>query len=58
MGNRRKNSVHIGINLSEEEREILEMYAVQENRTKSDVIREFIRELKPKLKVSYQEPTE
>lgn len=56
MGTKRKNSVHIGINLSEEEREILELYAVQENRTKSDVIRDLIRGLKPKLKTMYQEP--
>lgn len=58
MGTKRKNSVHIGINLSEEEREILEMYAVQKNRTKSDVIRELIRELKPKLKPMYNASVE
>lgn len=50
MGTKRKNSVHIGINLSEDEREILEMFARKENRTKSDVIRDLIRSLKPKLK--------
>lgn len=50
MGNKRKDSVHIGFNLSEEEREILELYAQQENRTKSDVLRQLIRELRGKLK--------
>ncbi len=50
MGNKRKSSVHIGFNLSEEEREILELYAHQENRTKSDVLRQLIRELKGRLK--------
>ena len=50
MGNKRKESVHIGFNLSEEEREIIEMYARQENRTKSDVLRQLIRELKGKLR--------
>ena len=58
MGTKRKNSVHIGINLSEEEREILEMYVVQKNRTKSDVIRELIRELKSRLKPTYKAPIE
>ena len=51
MGNKRKDSVHIGFNLSEEEREVLELYAQQENRTKSDVLRQLIRELIPKLKL-------
>lgn len=50
MGNKRKDSVHIGFNLSEQEREVLELYAQQENRTKSDVLRQLIRELKGKLK--------
>lgn len=51
MGNKRKDSVHIGFNLSEEEREILELYAQQENRTKSDILRQSIRELRGKLKL-------
>ena len=51
MGDKRKDSVHIGFNLSEEEREILELYAQQENRTKSDVLRQMIRELRSKLKL-------
>jgi len=54
MGKQRKESVHLGFNLSEEEREILEMYAKQENRTKTDVLRQMIRELKGKLKPEYK----
>lgn len=50
MGNKRKGSVHIGFNLSEEEREILELYAKQENRTKSDVLRQMIKKLEKLLK--------
>lgn len=50
MSNKREESVHIGFNLLEEEREILELYTQQENRTKSDVLRQIIRELKGKLK--------
>ena len=57
MGNKRKDSVHLGFNLSEEEREILEMYARQENRTKTDVLRGMIRELRDKLKHTHQPPT-
>lgn len=38
------------LRISEEEAEILKRYAEQTGRTKTDVIREFIRSLKKKLR--------
>ena len=49
----RKGADYITFQVSQEEREILEMYCNQVDMTKSAVLREIIRGLKGKLKPCY-----
>jgi predicted DNA-binding protein len=42
--------VHLSLRLEESELEILRTYVKQTGRTQSDVLREFVRSLKDKLK--------
>ena len=49
----RKGADYITFQVSEAEREILEMYCKQVDMTKSAVLREFIRGLKDKLKPTH-----
>lgn len=46
----RKDAKNINFQPNDEERDILREYCKQEGRTQSDVLREFIRSLKKKLK--------
>jgi predicted DNA-binding protein len=41
---------NLNVRISEDERQILDEYSEQVQRTQSDVVREFIRSLKKKLK--------
>jgi len=41
---------NLNVRITEEEREIINEYCEQEERSQSDVVREFIRSLKRKLK--------
>lgn len=50
----RKDADYITFQVSESEREILEMYCKQVDMTKSGVLRELIRNLKDKLKPTYK----
>lgn len=45
------------VRLTEEEAKILEAYSQQSGRTKSDVIRAYVRQLKKKLKQNDREAT-
>jgi predicted DNA-binding protein len=46
---------HLAIRLPEQELEILKTYCEQENRTQSEVLREYIRRLKKKVKREHKD---